>query len=428
MTAAVRSLRPKPVAPLPLAVTEIGKIHFEGNIIPHPWYQRITLESGKPDLPAIIILAEIIYWYRPYQTLTKDGKPILRKHFDGDMFQCSAAYFEAKFGFTKTQARRAIARLEEGGLIRREFRDVVIQGILRNNITFIEPVPLAIMAITHPSTAVTERVSAISETLPLVNQTPSPVGETPSPVGEGLSLKSHLSKITTETTTEISTETTTTTPNPSASNERTAEPEAVERGGSGVQNQNPKDQDSDQGLVTLATTEQNPVSQEEIPAVATTEESSETTSESQNPVASAEEVEAQQPELTYPAKLTEREREDITAQIGTLPPKTAQQMLDVIEAKRQAGQIRTNPAAVLRGIMRKHQQDSASFDPSLGFAIAEARRRRAEAEKQLQRALEARNPVPLPSPLPPRQNGPRARSAGLERFLKISREILNMPG
>ena len=78
--------------PLPATVAEIGKIHVEGNLIPHPWYQRIRLESGKPDLPAIIILAEIIYWYRPYQTLTKGGKPLLRKHFDGDMFQCTAAY------------------------------------------------------------------------------------------------------------------------------------------------------------------------------------------------------------------------------------------------------------------------------------------------------------------------------------------------
>ncbi len=391
MTAAVRSLRPKPVAPLPLAVTEIGKIHFEGNIIPHPWYQRITLESGKPDLPAIIILAEIIYWYRPIQSLDQSGKLILRKRFDSDMFQCSAAYFEAKFGFTKTQARRAIARLEEMGLIRREFRDVVIQGILRNNITFIEPVPVAIMAITHPPTAVAEMVLAVSEAIPLVSQTPSPVGETPSPTGEGVSLKSHLSKTTTETTTEISTETTTTTtPNPSASTEHAAEPEAVERGGRGVQNQNPKSQDSDQELVTLATTEQNPASQEEAQTVATTEKSSETTSESQNPVASAEEVEAQQPELTYPAKLTEREREDITAQIGTLPPKTAQQMLDVIEAKRQAGQIKTNPAAVLRGIMRKHRADSASFDPSIGFSIADARHRRAEFEARQRAEAERR--------------------------------------
>ena len=112
---------------LPAIVEGIGRIHFEGNIIPHPWYQRITLESGKPDLPAIIILAEIIYWYRPIQSLDQSGKLILRKRFDSDMFQCSAAYFEAKFGFTKTQARRAITRLEEGGLIRREFRDVVIR-------------------------------------------------------------------------------------------------------------------------------------------------------------------------------------------------------------------------------------------------------------------------------------------------------------
>ncbi|MBK8752212.1 MAG: hypothetical protein IPL99_11465 [Candidatus Competibacteraceae bacterium] len=77
-------------------MAEIGQMHFEGNIIPHPWYQRITLESGKPDLSAIILLAEIIYWYRPYQTLDKHGKPLLRKHFDGDMFQ-TAAYFETKF-------------------------------------------------------------------------------------------------------------------------------------------------------------------------------------------------------------------------------------------------------------------------------------------------------------------------------------------
>ena len=108
-------------APLPAAVAEIGKIHFEGNIIPHPWYQQIVLDSGKPDLPAITILAEIIYWYRPFQTLDQDGKPYLRKHFNGDMFQCSAAYYEKKFGLTKTQARRAITRLEEAGLIRRGY-------------------------------------------------------------------------------------------------------------------------------------------------------------------------------------------------------------------------------------------------------------------------------------------------------------------
>ncbi len=418
---------------LPAIVEGIGRIHFEGNIIPHPWYQRITLESGKPDLPAIIILAEIVYWYRPYQTLTKDGKPILRKHFDGDMFQCSAAYFEAKFGFTKTQARRAIARLEEGGLIRREFRDVVIQGILRNNITFIEPVPLAIMAITHPSTAVTERVSAISETLPLVNQTPSPVGETPSPVGEtpspvgetpspvgeGLSLKSHLSKTTTETTAEISTETTTTTPNPSASKENAATTEPAGGGGRGDEDQKPEDQDSNQELAALGTTEEKTVLQEEAQTTATTKESSDTPTETQQIVASEEVIEEQRPKLTFPAKLTESEYEDIAAQVYPLSPKIAQQMLDVIEAKRQAGQIKTNPAAVLRGIVRKHQADSTSFDPSTGFSIAEARRRRADAEARARAEAERRQREREASPIAPAAREVAHRSlAAMKQLLR----------
>ena len=345
---------------LPATVEEIGRIHFEGNIIPHPWYQRITLESGKPDMPAIIILAEILYWYRPIQSLDQSGKPILRKRFDSDMFQCSAAYFEAKFGFTKTQARRAIARLEEGGLIRREFRDVVIQGILRNNITFVEPVPLAIMAITHPPSTVAEMmVSAVSEALPLVSQTPSPVGQTPSPVGQGLSLKSHLSEITTETTTEI----TTTTPNPSSFTERTAEPETVERGG-GVRDEN-QDSASHHGTAVLEVIEEQPANDEEA-------------------------ANDQRPELAYPAKLTEREREDIAAQVEPLPAEVAQQMLDVIASKMQSAQIKTNPAAVLRGIVRKYRQDPASFDPSAGFQVSDIRRRREDAKARQRAEAERR--------------------------------------
>jgi hypothetical protein len=109
-------------------------------------------------------------------------------------------------------------------------------------------------------------------------------------------------------------------------------------------------------------------------------------------------------ELVYPAKLTEPEREDIAAQVHTLPHEVAQQMLDVIEAKRQAGQIKTNPAAVLRGIVRKYRADPAAFDPSPGFGNAEARRRRAETEararaevEQRARAREAVQASPIPN-------------------------------
>ena len=55
-------------------------------------------------------------------------------------------------------------------------------------------------------------------------------------------------------------------------------------------------------------------------------------------------------------------------------------MLDVVAAKIAAGQIKTNPAALLRGILRKRRQDPASFDPSVGFGIAAARCRHVESD------------------------------------------------
>ena len=355
---------------LPATVAEIGKIHFEGNIIPHQWYQHITLESGKPDLPGIIILAEIIYWYRPYQTLDKSGKPLLRKHFDGDMFQCTAAYFESKFGLTKDQVRKALKRLEDSGYIRREYRDVVQQGILRNNIMFIEPIPLAIMAITHPI-IVTDKLQKQPHTLSPTGDTLSPTGDTLSPTGDTLSPTGDIFKgikITTKISTE--TTTTTTTPYPSSSNERTAKTETAQ-GGSGVQDENPKDSDSDHGIAKLEPTEEKPVSGEEVLAAATTGTDSNTSSN--------ETPNEQRVKLIFPTKLSDAEHEDIAAQVYPLPPDVAQQMLDALQAKVQSGQIRTNPAAVLRGIVRKYRTDPSEFDPSSGFQIAEVRRRHAEA-------------------------------------------------
>ncbi len=333
------NLSSEQVTPLPAAVAEIGKIHFEGNIIPHQWYQHVRLESGKPDLPAIIILSEIVYWYRPYQLLDKRGKPLLRKRFDGDMFQCTAAYFSSKFGLTKDQTRKALKRLEEGGYIRREYRDIVQQGILRNNIMFIEPVPLMILAITH--------TAIVGEAASIMPDPPSPVGD----LIKGI-------KITTETSTE--TTTTTTNPDPSSTTERTAEPEpACGRGG--AQDEKPENQDSAPEQTPQEPNEKKAVFQEEM-------------------------INGQQAGLIYPAKLTATEQQDIEEQLQPLPPDIAQQMLDVIESKMQSGQIRTNPAALLRGVLRRYKANPDAFDPSSGFQIADTRRRRAETVAQREAA------------------------------------------
>jgi len=50
-------------------VEAVGQMHFEGNIIPHRWYQNITHTTPgghtKPHLEAILILSDVVYWYRP---------------------------------------------------------------------------------------------------------------------------------------------------------------------------------------------------------------------------------------------------------------------------------------------------------------------------------------------------------------------------
>ncbi len=362
-------------APLPAPVAEIGKIHFEGNIVPHRWYQHITLGSGKPDLPAITILAEIVYRYRPRQTLDKRGKPLPRKHFDGDMFQCTAAYFEAKFGLTKDQTRKALKRLEDAGYIRREYRDIVQQGILRNCIMFIEPVPRMIQAITNPVVAPAATSPQAVPPSPAVVP-PSPVGDPPSPVGDlfkGI---------------KITTEIKTTTPSPSVTDERPVEPESTSGSGS----------HQDDG----SNAEDHPAPGEREPA-----------------------PNERRPALIYPVKLTQREREDIVAQVHPLPTQVAQQILDVIQARMQGGvSIRTNPAAVLRGIVRKYHADPDSFDPSSGFHIADQRRQRAEAEARLHRAAEVQRIESAKRTAARSLCAPRQRLEGHRRFVETAMRTL----
>ena len=102
---------------------------FTGNTIPHSWYTQITSESGRPDHNAISIFSEIIYWYRP----GREG----RAKFKDDIWQTSYNHFETRFGYNNQRTRRALIRLEELGLIRREFRTIEKYGSTYTNVLFI---------------------------------------------------------------------------------------------------------------------------------------------------------------------------------------------------------------------------------------------------------------------------------------------------
>lgn len=127
-------------------VDAIGRMDFSGNIVPHTWYKTIVYKNGKPDLNAIIILSEIVFWYRPVVELDEESGNVIgvRKKFKADMLQRSYQSFADKFGLTKRQCQDAIAHLIELGLVRRELRIVDTPQGKASNVLFLEPIPEAI--------------------------------------------------------------------------------------------------------------------------------------------------------------------------------------------------------------------------------------------------------------------------------------------
>lgn len=117
--------RVKDLTPTP-TVLALWKMNFEGNIIPHTWYKNIRFENGKADLNAIVILAEVVFWYRPTVIINQHTGAVegLQKRFDEDLLQRSYDSLADKFGLTKRQCIDAVCRLEEKGLIKRVFRSI----------------------------------------------------------------------------------------------------------------------------------------------------------------------------------------------------------------------------------------------------------------------------------------------------------------
>ncbi len=136
-------------------VQQIGQIDFQGNIVPMNWFKHIKTDAGLPDSIGVMLLSDIIYWYRPVEVRDEaTGKVVgYRTKFKEDKLQRSYDQFAEQFGFSKNQVRRAIKRLEEAGLITIELRDIVTKtGLRLNNVMYVEPVAEKIKEITCSKT------------------------------------------------------------------------------------------------------------------------------------------------------------------------------------------------------------------------------------------------------------------------------------
>ena len=131
-------------------VEQIGKMNITGNVTPPIWFKRITFDSGKPNSTAVLILSDIVYWYRPTEIRDEHTGLLkgFKKKFKGDMLQRNYAAFSEQYGFTKRQVKDAMDVLVKMGLVIREFRTVTAGETKLYNVMYLGLNPDRLLALT----------------------------------------------------------------------------------------------------------------------------------------------------------------------------------------------------------------------------------------------------------------------------------------
>ncbi len=146
-------------------VDENARLNISGNIIPQAWYRTVVRESGKPNLTAIVILADIVYWYKPAEIRDESTGQVvaLKKKFKADLLQRSYQQISEQFGISKKEATNAIIFLEKLGVVKRVFRTITINGLVINNVLYLELAVSRLRELTYPDEKSDATVSSEGE-------------------------------------------------------------------------------------------------------------------------------------------------------------------------------------------------------------------------------------------------------------------------
>ncbi|UKP00971.1 hypothetical protein [Nostoc sp. UHCC 0870] len=136
-------------------VDAIAHIKFEGDITPKSWYKHICYQtkSGekKADRLAIDILADIVYWYRPY--LQRDeltGEEVgWKKKFKEDVLRRNPDAFAESLNASPRCVRESMRLLERMGLIKVILQPIETAYGVLPNVMHIDIYPEALAAITY---------------------------------------------------------------------------------------------------------------------------------------------------------------------------------------------------------------------------------------------------------------------------------------
>ncbi len=136
-------------------VDAIGKLNITGNVIPESWYKTIKNSKGKTSPLAIILLADIVYWYRPTEIRDEFTQDVtyVKKFDDKYYLQRSYSQINERFNISTKQARDALIVLEELGVVKRHFRNFTTNsGLKLINVMYLELIPDALIRLTYPDT------------------------------------------------------------------------------------------------------------------------------------------------------------------------------------------------------------------------------------------------------------------------------------
>ena len=158
-------------------VDAIGKLNITGNVTPESWFRTVVNSNNMPSMNAILILSEIVFWYRPREERDeKTNITVYKKRFrDDDYVQLGYEQLCKKFNLSKKQVREGLILLESLGVIKRHCRNVQTAMGTLHNVLFIELIPEGLEAITYidePSDSV--NVSFPEENVTLPSREPCP--------------------------------------------------------------------------------------------------------------------------------------------------------------------------------------------------------------------------------------------------------------
>jgi len=79
-------------------VEEMALIVFHGNIVPPIWLRQILNKNGRVNPAAVMILADVVYWYRPAIARDEDTGRVVsyKRRFSGDFLRRSYPQIEAQ--------------------------------------------------------------------------------------------------------------------------------------------------------------------------------------------------------------------------------------------------------------------------------------------------------------------------------------------